>query len=414
MSQMYKLGGIAATLGLFLVIVLWGQIFENVDAEEIMVVQAPWSGELTWHVNAGTKWQGFGKYTKYQKMSGAKFNNKIMFNDNGTAHLVGEFQVELPMDVEHLTSLHTKYGSQEAIDQSLVRTTVAKVVNMTGPLMTSKEASAERKTDLIRYVADQIERGVYRTYQKPVEVDDTAAIMPGKEIKKRIIMVADIMTGKDGKPIRQEDSPLNEFGIKIVNFAPQDIEFDDAVKQQIKKQQDITMQVQTAMAQAKEAEQRRITAEATGQANVMAAKYEKEVEKIQAVTVAQRDFEVAQKNALRDLEVATLAAQTAVQYKRQQILEGEGDAEKKRLVMNADGALQAKLDAWVQVQGFYATAIGQYTGNWVPLYVTGGGGGPVAGGAATQLIDLMTAKTAKDLSIDLTTVGRDRTARRKD
>jgi hypothetical protein len=37
----------------------------------------------------------------------------------------------------------------------------------------------------------------------------------------------------------------------------------------------------------------------------------------------------------------------------------------------------------------------------------------VAGGAATQLIDLMTAKTAKDLSIDLSTVGRDRTAQRK-
>jgi regulator of protease activity HflC (stomatin/prohibitin superfamily) len=392
-TQGYKLAGIGAVLALFMVLALWGQLFENVDADQIVVIQAPTSGELNWYTTPGIKWQGFGKVTAYQKLSGAAFENKIMFNDNGTAKILGDFQVELPMDVERLTSLHTKYGSQEAIDTSLVKTTVAKVINMTGPLMSSKEASAERKTDLIRYIADQIEHGVYRTYQKPMEVEDTADLT-GK--KKRIVMVADIMT-KDGQIVRQEESPIGEFGIRIVNFAPRDIDFDNEVKAQIKRQQDITMQVQTAMAQAKEAEQRRITAQADGEAQVMKARYEKEVDKIQAVTNAQRDYEVAQKNAQKELEVARLEAQAAEQTKRKDILLGEGESQRRKLVMAADGALEKRLATYEHVNDAWAAAIKDYNYQLVPSVMMGGDGKVPH---ATDLTDMIRAKFAHDLSLD--------------
>lgn len=390
---MYKLTGIGAASVLFLVLALWGQLFENVDADEIMVVQHPTSGELAWYVSPGIKWQGFGKVTLYRKLSDTDFDSKIMFNDNGTGHLRGKFQVELPLDTEHLTQLHTKYGSQSAIERSLVQPTIDKVIYMTGPLMSSKESSAERKTDLIRYIIDEIEHGVYRTTQKQVTVEDQAS----KE--RRTVVVAEIAL-RDGKPERQEDSAINEFGIRIVNFAPSDLEYDAEVKAQIASQQKITMQVQTARAQALEAEQRKITAEADGKAAVTKAQYEKEVEKIQAETQARQRLEVAHLDAL-----------AAEQYKRQQILEGEGDAEKKRLVMNADGALQSKLNAWVEVQKAYASAIQGYQGNWVPLYINAGATDKTAGSGAMQLVDLLTAKSAKELAVDLTTTGRDKTVR---
>ena len=390
---MSKILGIGSVLVLFLILALWGQLFENVDADEIMVVQHPTSGELAWYVAPGIKWQGFGKVTLYRKLSDTDFDSKIMFNDNGTGHLRGKFQVELPLDAEHLTQLHTKYGSQSAIERSLVQPTIDKVIYMTGPLMSSKESSAERKTDLIRYIIDEIEHGVYRTTQKQVTVEDQAS----KE--RRTVVVAEIAL-RDGTPERQEDSAINEFGIRIVNFAPSDLEYDAEVKAQIASQQKITMQVQTARAQALEAEQRKITAEADGKAAVTTAQYEKEVDKIQAETQARQRLEVARLDAL-----------AAEQYKRKQVLEGEGDAEKKRLVMNADGALEMKLRAWVEVQQAYAAAIQGYQGNWVPLYVTGGASEKVSGSGATQLIDLLTAKTAKDLSIDLSTSGRDKTVR---
>lgn len=45
-----------------------------------------------------------------------------------------------------------------------------------------------------------------------------------------------------------------------------------------------------------------------------------------------------------------MEAQAAEQYKRKMILEGQGEAEKKQLVMNADGALDQKLAAYVAIQ----------------------------------------------------------------
>jgi regulator of protease activity HflC (stomatin/prohibitin superfamily) len=362
-----------------------------VDADEIMVLQAPTTGELTVYTMPGIKWQGFGTVTIYRKLSDTDFDSKIMFNDNGTGQLRGKFQVEMPLDAEHMLSLHTKYGSQAAIEHSLVKPTIDKVIYMTGPLMSSKESSAERKTDLIRYIVDEIEHGVYRTTQRTITVEDQAS----KE--KRTVTVAEIAL-RDGKPERQEDSALNEFGIRIVNFAPRELKYDEAVEKQILKQQDITMQVQTARAQALEAEQRRITAQANGEAEVMKARYSKEVEKIEAVTQAQRD-----------LEVQTLKAKEAEQYKREQILRGEGDAEAKRLVMSADGALNEKLNAYIEANKAWANAMASYQGNIVPTYQTGSTAG--TNGALT-FMDLMTAKTAKDLAVDLSVTGRDKTARK--
>jgi len=155
-------------------------LIENNDAEEIMVIQSPVSGELTWHTTAGMKWQGFGKVTTYQKRSqfwfsdqddqGSELNQsiKVRFNDGGHGQISGSIAWEMPIDNANLTALHTKYGSQHAIEQQLVRTVVEKSVYMTGPLMSSKESYAERRNELIRFIEDQITLGVYktRTFQK--------------------------------------------------------------------------------------------------------------------------------------------------------------------------------------------------------------------------------------------------------
>jgi len=60
------LAGLAFVI-LLAVLALSGEIFVHLDADQIMVIQAPFSGQLTWHTNPGLKWQGFGKVTKYPK-----------------------------------------------------------------------------------------------------------------------------------------------------------------------------------------------------------------------------------------------------------------------------------------------------------------------------------------------------------
>ena len=70
--------------------------------------------------------------------------------------------------------------------------------------------------------------------------------------------------------------------------------------------------------------------------------------------------------------------------------------------MNADGALAQKLQAWKEVNNYYAEAMKDYKGQWVPNVVMSGGQKGQNANAAQSLLDLFMVKTAKDLSLDMT------------
>lgn len=367
---------------LLLLLIFSGKLFENVDAEEIVCIQSPIKGNLALYVMPGVKWQGFGKVTTYYKLDTYEFETPVRFNDGGHGTLVGSLNYELPLDTGNLTQLHIKYGSQKAIQKQLIETVADKCVYMTGPLMSSKESYAEKRTSLIRFIEDQIINGVYKTSQREVKTKDP---MTGAD---KTVTVVEIVVGPEGFE-RQEEAVLHSYGIRVSNFAVKSLPYDEAVENQIKQQQDLMMKVQTAIASAKEAEQRAITVAKEGEANAAKAKWEQEVIKAQAVTEAQQK-----------LEVATLDARAAASEKQANILRGEGEAERKRLVMNADGALDKKLEAFVQINEMYANAIKDYKGNWVPT-IQMSENKNATGGSATALVDLLTAKTARDLAVSM-------------
>jgi len=139
----------------------------------------------------------------------------------------------------------------------------------------------------------------------------------------------------------------------------------------------------------------------------MVAQYEEEIVKKRAEVEAERDASVAQIAAEQRVSVAEQAALEAQQlrdaaefYKEEQVLRGEGDAEYRRQLLEADGALQAKLEAYVAVMEAAFAAIGQQ--QWVPeLWIQNGEGAD--GNQAMALIDLLTAKVLQDLGLDLST-----------
>jgi hypothetical protein len=79
--------------------------------------------------------------------------------------------------------------------------------------------------------------------------------------------------------------------------------------------------------------------------------------------------------AQQKLEVAQLDTQAAEQFKRAETLRGEGEGARRRLVMDADGSLEKKLQAYIEVSKLYANAIKDYKGNWAPSVVMGVGTG---------------------------------------
>jgi len=371
-----------------------GNILEPLDADEQMVVQSP-GGRLITFTTPGWKPQWFGRVTKYRKRENFDFTSpirnggkgldksiEVRFNDAGHAKISGTIAYEMPSDHATFIRMHSLYGSQEAVEQKLVAPAVTKAIYMTGPLMSSKESYADRRNELLSLIDDQIKHGVLRTRSFSKKAADA---ITGQE---KTIAVVEIVRGSDGRVEREDVSPLSEFNIRTFNLAIDGVHYSPEVEAQIKEQQQMVMQVQTSMMEAKQAEQQRITTEQSGMAAAAKAKWEQEVIKATEVTSAEKDK-----------AVAALAVQTAELNKRKLILDGEGEAEKKRLAMVANGALEQKIAAWIEVNKAYAKAIAEYQGNWVPTTVLGGGASQNNG--AQNLVDILTAKTAKDLALDV-------------
>lgn len=375
------------------------RLFENVDADKLMVIQAPLSGILTWHTEPGVKWQGFGTVTVYSRRSIYEFKNQIRFNDGGHATMNGSIQYEMPLDIEHLTALHKRFGNRDAIQRQLVETVTNKSVYMTGPLMSSKESYAEKRNDLIYYVEDQVTNGVYKTRQRDERVED-----PFTKTWKTITVV-EIVKDEHGAPERQEEAVLTTFGIRPFNFSITEMPYDEAVEGQIKQQQQITMDVQTAIADAKKAEQRKITVDAQGAADAAAARWEQEKEKAKMIVSAEQEKEVAELAAQQRLEVARLDREASEQKKAAMIALGEGEAEAARLRLEADGALKLKLETWQTVMNRFAEAMERSSQPLVPQFVMGNTGNvsgtPTSMSTTSDFIALLGMKAAKDLALDL-------------
>ncbi len=385
--------GVFGFLGLF----LSPMLVENMNASEYIVVQSPVSGELTWYTgNGGWKWQGFGSVTSYPRREKYDFVQKVRFNDGGHADMNGSIQYELPVDVAHLNVIHTQFHSPEAVRNALIETVVNKSIYMTGPLMSSKESYSEKRNSLIHAVEDQVANGVYQTVQKEVKVRDAITS------EEKTSTMVEILMGKDGLPLRQEASVLTLYGIRTSNFSISEIAYEAAVENQIQQQQKVTMDVQLAIADAKKAEQRAITVAKQGEADAAKAKWEQEVLKAKAVTQAQQELEVAALDAKKALTVAEMDAKTAAQEKSAKILRAEGESEYKRKIMVADGALAQKLETYLETQKVWANAIQNYQGNLVPQFSFGGSSmSGNAGNTSQNLVELLTAKTAKDLALDM-------------
>lgn len=400
--------------GVILIVVMFsaGSIFENVPADEIIVIQSPISGELTWYTDPGLKWQGFGKVTNYKKSfqywfsmdpsQGKKEDQSIAtrFNDGGHAKISGSVRIDLPLDKENLTGLHVRYGSQSAIEHELVRTTFERSIYMSGPLMSSAESYSDKRNQLIGFIEDQATHGVFKTTTKLTRTKD-----PISGVEKTISVV-DLIPNKDaaGGYMRSEPSPLSQFHVKSYNLSINQIKYDDVVEKQINSQQAAIMEVQTAIAESRKAEQRALTATKEGEAKAAEAKWQQEVVKAKAVVSAQQEFDVQVLNAQRELKKAELNKQQMEQYRDAELLRAEGDSTYKKKVMEADGALAPKLEVYQRVMFKFAEEFGKQ--KWTPEVVMGGSNGEHGANGALTMIDILGVKAAKDLALDMGMQGR--------
>lgn len=381
-------------------IILIANMITTVAADEIVIKQDVIGGQLTVWDTPGVHWQNFGTITRYKRSAqlwfsaredeGKKVDEsiKVRFNDGGHGNISGSLRYTLPTDPNKMIFIHQTYHSMHAIDHELVRQVVNKGVYMSGPLMSSRESYAEKRADLINYITDQIVYGVYRTEHDQVKTTDP---LTGQE-KTLDIVRPKIDPKSPNGVLREEESPIQRFGMSASNITINSIEYDAVVEAQIKQQQEAINAVQQAIVNSKKAEQDAITVELQGKAAAAKAKWDQEVQKATAVTVAEQEKAVAVTQATKNKEVAALSLETAKLSAQETTTTAKAEADAKRLAMQSDNYQAKKIEATVEIQKAWAAAYGAH--QQVPTISMGGS----SNSPITTAMDVVAIKALQDLN----------------
>ncbi len=397
MSFTRQVSFIVLLLLVVLVVVFGSQIVETNRRGQYQIKQAAITGTMSVRMSPGMYGRWFGAIDTWNKAETFYFTSEydgsgdvvedrsieVRFYDGSLAYISGTARTTMPIYEQEAIDLIVKegYRSYRDMEQKLILPTVRNALRSTANLMSARESYSEKRLDFINWARDQIQNGLYSTEEITRKVTD---IVSGEQVTRTFKRIK--RHEATGEPIYLFN-PLAGLGIRISNFEIKTFNYAAKVQEQIATQQEALMAVGTARAQAKEAEQKALTVEAEGKAEVMRVKYEKEQTKIAAVVLAEQA-----------LEVARLEHLAAVEIRQRDILLGQGEAERKRLVMAADGALAQKLETFENIQGQWAEAYAQRN---VPQLVMGAGADGGTDRATLDFSQAMQLLVAKQLGLDL-------------
>lgn len=375
-KKSYILGICVFTCVLFMLFMLQGA-FEDCDKSKIYVNQYPVTGKYAVWTEGGLQQQWWGNIYEYNKTSQVEFTGveknddgyiavgdnpgaAVTFNDRGKGFLIGSLRVVLPIDAEHMSKIQQDFGSEQALISTLIRPTLYKVVTSCGPLMSSLESVSETRTDLIQYITDQLNNGVYKTKTQKVTIINE--LTGDSDIVAKAELIMD--SAAPGGYKRQEVSPFSQYGIMCNLVSITDIKYDKVTQDQIDAQKAANLAVVTAKTKSLEAIQKTILVTEQGKQAAETAKWEQEEEKARAVTKAQQEYEVAALEAKKALAVAEKVK-----------AEGEAKAAANRALVSAGLTPLEKATIEKETAIGIAKALAGSEVRWVPEIIMTGGNG---------------------------------------
>ena len=404
------------TLGVIILIWAGGQIVETNKSGFMHVRQKAIFGDMTCHIEPGIFWQTFGYVHRYKEAetfyftaddeTGEQRDQSLTtrFNDGAQARVSGSLRVVLPRDCESLLAIHRKFHSMEGVMSKLVLPAVRDSLFNTGPHMSAGESYAERRGEFKMLAEGQLEHGIILVSETTEQKTDavTGETKTITKLTKRPCSEAKNKSEKCVLGYLRARSAFAEFGVRSTNFVVDEITYPKEVLTQIETQRSARMNIITKQAQAKEANARAIKAEAEARAQVAETRATEEVAKTEKIVRAEADKAETILQAEKRRDAAKLDEETAQFEKAANILRGQGESERRRLVMQADGALDKKLKTWLEAQKAYATALSNaQPGALVPTVVMGSSDSSKTRSTATDWMQLMMIKSARDLALDM-------------
>lgn len=397
---------------------------------DLVVVDAP-----GYYLNWWARTTEYPRYVEYsytadhRSASPTDESIRVTFNDGGTAQVDAYVKLKLPIEEKSRIEFHRIFRGSNVSIRDAVEAHLINCVKAAGPIMSSTENQAARKSEFNTIIEQMLADGLFVMRRQVVTLEEavidntknkgTAEGVSGQEntIAQPIRVVAtEVVTDpKTGTPKIASDSPLKRYGMVIEQFSIMDTNYDAKTLEQFAAKKHSFLLAEQAKAEQQRAVQEKLRIRAEGESKVeeikqegektkMAAlvKAEQEAEvaelaKTKAVTEAQQKVEVAKKSqeeALTKKEIAAIDAETAELQKKAEISAAE--AKQKTLEIGGGLSEEQKLLATLRKERDIGVA-SALAAIKTPNVVFGGGGHEGApggeGGLQSNLINLMLLKS---------------------
>ena len=312
----------------------------------------------------------------------------IRFNDATEAVAQTVVRFRLPTDSEQMLHVHSEYVNVDYLALKGLQPYTIECLKNSAQLMDSEQHYSGGRAQLSQFFQDQLAEGLFILDTHESFYRDTLTGETKRIYESKIRMDA------AGEAIRK-DSDLKKFGISIASATIENVDYEGQVDAKLKKKIEASTRESVSKQNLVTAQQEAMTAEAEGRKRLVEIEYEEMQRQTQAVVQAETQVKLAMKDKAKQ-EIALEAARLEAQ-KIKALADAEAYA--KQRIMQADGALEKKLDAYKDVQQMWATAFQNYQGDLVPKFQTGGG---TNGNAGLEFMDILTAKAAMDLNLNTT------------
>ena len=389
----------AMLLTIFVCSLFFKSLFYYQPAGVNALIQYP-SGKQVCFTDPGYHWKFFGDIVEMQKYIPVQIDKQVRFNDSVTADVKVAVRFELSKDPQECLETIVSFRSEDKLKkQTLIPLTEAAIRN-SARLLSAQEYVSGNGGKMEQAFQDQLKNGLYILEKQRVVIssDDRKDNVGTKEVEsdreKQVRYHITIKTKENGLPIRTNRS-TDKYGIMTAQAEISSVDPDDAFKTKLKDQMKESARGALERERTKALQFQKEREEAQGELDKVKRELEAEKTQIEKL-VSSKAQEQEAKNRHKAVIIEEKIAKKEATIKK---LRADAEAYAKKKIMLADGALEKRLGAYVRSVEAMAKALTDK--QLVPQVYMGGNGKGVPN--ATQLIDLMTAKFAKDLGLDAIT-----------
>ena len=313
---------------------------------------------------------------------------EMRFMDATVAEAEVFVKYALPNDEMLMLKLHEDFRNVSHLAATGLAPYTRECLKYSAQLMESEAHYSGGMSQLSSNFRDQLDNGQYIVDNFETSERDslTGELTKTYENKVRI-------DEQTGQPVRNTND-IKELGILVRTHNIINVDYEQQVEDKLAKKIEASTRESVSKQNLITAQQEELTAAAEGRKRLVEIEYQKKEEQTSQLVEAETAVKLAEKDKQKQAIALEASRMEAAKIKAL----AEAEAYAKREIMNADGALEKKLEAYENVQRVWADAFAKYQGDLVPQIQTGGAGGNNAG---LDFMNLMSMQAAKDLGLQM-------------